>query len=94
MRSLGTTTGSAVVGIVLAQMTVPLHGVPVPSEAGFHTVLAIGAGVALVAAVIVAFIPAARTVVLAESSVDAAAPAPSPAEGRPGEHELVGARER
>lgn len=94
MRSLGTTTGSAVVGIVLAQMTVPLHGVAVPSEAGFHTVLAIGAGVALVAAVIVAFIPAARTVVLAESSVDAAAPAPSPAEGRPGEPELVGARER
>ncbi|MBP1326603.1 MFS family permease [Leucobacter exalbidus] len=60
MRSLGTTIGSSIVGIVLAQMTIQYRGATVPSEAGFHTVLIIGAGVALIAAVIVAFIPAAK----------------------------------
>ncbi|MHA7176211.1 MFS transporter [Arthrobacter sp. Sr24] len=60
MRSLGTTVGAAVIGLVLAQMTIPLGGVEVPSEAGFRTALIIGAGVSVVAALIAAFIPAAK----------------------------------
>ncbi len=46
MRSLGTSIGSVIVGIVLAQMTIQLDGIAVPSEAGFHMVLAIGIGIA------------------------------------------------
>ncbi|MEV8182065.1 MFS transporter [Specibacter sp. NPDC078692] len=60
MRSLGTTIGAAVIGLVLAQMTIPLGGVDVPSEAGFRTALLIGAGVSVLAAIIAAFIPAAK----------------------------------
>lgn len=60
MRSLGTTIGAAVIGLVLAQMTIPLGGVDVPSETGFRTALLIGAGVSVVAAIIAAFIPAAK----------------------------------
>lgn len=60
MRSLGTTIGAAVIGLVLAQMTIPLGGVEVPSEDGFRTALLIGAGVSVVAAIIAAFIPAAK----------------------------------
>lgn len=60
MRSLGTTMGAAIVGVVLAQMTIPLSGVAVPSEDGFRMALLLGAGVSIVAAVIAACIPAAR----------------------------------
>lgn len=70
MRSLGTTVGAAVIGLVLAQMTIPLGGVEVPSEAGFRTALIIGAGVSVVAALIAAFIPAAKAKI--------AAPVPAP----------------
>ncbi|GAA3861541.1 hypothetical protein GCM10022381_02330 [Leifsonia kafniensis] len=101
MRSLGTTTGSAIVGIVLAQMTIQLGGVAVPSEAGFHTVLTIGAGVAVVAAVIVAFIPALKTEPAPATSArdDAVATTAdlehaASADDAPGGHELVGAGER
>jgi len=60
MRSLGTTIGAAVIGVVLAQMTIPLGEVSVPSEAGFRTALLIGAGVSVVAAAVAACIPAAE----------------------------------
>ncbi|NLU82207.1 MFS transporter [Rhodococcus sp. HNM0569] len=60
MRSLGTSIGAAVIGTVLAQMTMSLGGVDVTAESGFRTGLAIGAGVALAALVIATFIPAAR----------------------------------
>lgn len=60
MRSLGTTTGAAIIGVVLAQMTIPLGGVDVPAESGFRTALLIGAGVSLVAALIAACIPVGR----------------------------------
>ena len=65
MRSLGTTIGAAVIGLVLAQMTTPLGGVEVPSEVGFRTALLIGAGVSALAAVIAAFIPAVKAKVAA-----------------------------
>lgn len=60
MRSLGTTTGAAIIGVILAQMTIPLGGIDVPSEAGFRTALLIGAGVSVVAAALAACIPMNR----------------------------------
>ncbi|MFE6183302.1 MFS transporter [Streptomyces sp. NPDC056465] len=57
MRSLGTTIGSAVIGVVLAQMTIELGGFSLASEDGFRVGLMIGCGVALVAAAVAAFIP-------------------------------------
>ncbi|MGV2916205.1 MFS transporter [Streptomyces alfalfae] len=60
MRSLGTTIGSAVIGVVLAQMTIGMGGVTIPSEDGFRTGLVIGCGVALLSAAVAALIPAMR----------------------------------
>ncbi|MFD5780199.1 MFS transporter [Streptomyces sp. NPDC126933] len=57
-RSLGTATASAVVGLVLARMTTDLGAVTVPSEAGFRATFVIGAGVAILAALVVLAIPA------------------------------------
>ncbi|MEU1088305.1 MFS transporter [Streptomyces sp. NPDC005576] len=57
MRSLGTTIGSAVIGVVLAQMTINLGGHSLASEDGFRVGLTIGCAVALVAAAVAAFIP-------------------------------------
>jgi len=57
MRSVGTSISAAVVGVVLAHMTVDFGGYAIPSESGFRVGLALGAGVALVAAVIAAAIP-------------------------------------
>ncbi|KPC82444.1 MULTISPECIES: MFS transporter [Streptomyces] len=57
MRSLGTTIGSAVIGVVLAQMTMNLGGYSLASEDGFRVGLMIGCGVALGAAAVAAFIP-------------------------------------
>ncbi|MGW0568096.1 MFS transporter [Streptomyces tauricus] len=62
MRSLGTSVGAAVVGVVLSQMTVTMGGFSITSEDGFRTALIVGGAVALVAAVIAAVIPAARPV--------------------------------
>ncbi|GAA4587266.1 MFS transporter [Planotetraspora phitsanulokensis] len=57
MRAIGTSTASAVMGVVLAHMTVRLGPVTVPSEAGFRADFMIGAGVALLAALVVLAIP-------------------------------------
>ncbi|WP_153449893.1 MFS transporter [Streptomyces smaragdinus] len=76
MRSIGTSVSAAVTSVVLAQMTVNLGGHVLPSEDGFRTGLLIGSGVALVAAVIAAFIPtkdaAAQTAVDLEKEPAAA----------------------
>ncbi|MFF2850888.1 MFS transporter [Streptomyces sp. NPDC058001] len=61
MRSLGTSIGAAVVGVVLAQMTTTMGGFSFASEAGFRTALTVGGCVAVVAALIAAVIPAVRT---------------------------------
>ncbi|MEQ6900945.1 MFS transporter [Nocardioides sp. YIM 152588] len=61
MRSLGTTFAGAVVGVVLSQMTMELGPYTLPSEAGFRTGLWIGAGVAVVAALIAISIPASAS---------------------------------
>ncbi|MGQ4514276.1 MFS transporter [Streptomyces sp. DW26H14] len=60
MRSLGTSIGSAVIGAVLANMVTTGHGVAFTSRSGFRAGLLIGCGVALLAAVIAAAIPALR----------------------------------
>jgi len=58
MRSVGTSVAAAVVGVVLAQMSVSVGGGhTIPTESGFRTGLLIGCGVALVAAAIAAAIP-------------------------------------
>ncbi|MFI6008123.1 MFS transporter [Streptomyces sp. NPDC051243] len=57
MRSLGTSTASAVAGVILAQMTTNLGGYALPSENAFKVVLAVGAGAALLAFAVASFIP-------------------------------------
>lgn len=72
MRSLGTTIGAAVIGVVLAQMTTTMGGSLVPSDGGFKVALIIGAGVAVLAALIALCIPAAKNEVSEEIEVPAA----------------------
>ncbi|MGX1472027.1 UNVERIFIED_CONTAM: EmrB/QacA subfamily drug resistance transporter [Streptomyces canus] len=74
MRSIGTSCASAIAGVVLAQLTIDLGGYALPSENGFKTVMAIGAGAALLAFAIASFIPRPR------AAVPAAPPAPAAAE--------------
>ncbi|MEU8848699.1 MFS transporter [Streptomyces sp. NPDC048564] len=74
MRSLGTSTASAVAGVILAQMTTDLGGYALPSESGFKVVLAVGAGAALLAFVVASFIPKAGQAAVQEPVAKAAAP--------------------
>ncbi|MFE9170942.1 MFS transporter [Streptomyces kebangsaanensis] len=81
MRSIGTSTASAVAGVVLAHMTTRFGPYALPSENGFRTVLAIGAGAALLGFLVASFIPRQRTAVLGEP-VAAGEPAPAGAKVR------------
>lgn len=60
-RSVGTTVAAAVVGVVLAQMSVQVGPHFLPTESGFRVGLLIGCGVALLAAAITAAIPRQQT---------------------------------
>ncbi|MFJ2812862.1 MFS transporter [Streptomyces sp. NPDC087294] len=60
MRSIGTSVASAVAGVILAQMTTDFAGHALPSENGFKVVMAIGAGAAVLAFLVAAFIPRRR----------------------------------
>ncbi|GAB3553597.1 MFS family permease [Actinopolyspora lacussalsi] len=62
MRSIGTSSASAIAGVILAQMTVSFGPVSFPSQTGFRLVMGIGAGAALVALLIAAFLPRQRSV--------------------------------
>jgi len=62
MRAMGTSCASAVLGAVLANMTIRLGPVAVPSEDGFRAGFMIGGAVALVAALVVLGIPGRRAV--------------------------------
>ncbi|MEV6588253.1 MFS transporter [Streptomyces acidicola] len=73
MRSIGTSTASALAGVILAQMTTDFGGHALPSENGFKVVLAVGAGAALLAFAIALFIP--RQNPAAEPARTAAEPA-------------------
>lgn len=57
MRSIGTTTSAAVIGVILTQMSVDFEGLFVPSELGLQTGLVFGGVMALVAAGVAASIP-------------------------------------
>ncbi|MEU9450961.1 MFS transporter [Streptomyces sp. NPDC048277] len=57
MRSIGTSTASAVAGVILAQMTNTFGTATVPSENGFKVVMAVGSGAAVLALLVAAFIP-------------------------------------
>ncbi|MEU3613728.1 MFS transporter [Streptomyces sp. NPDC006872] len=57
MRSIGTSTASAVAGVILAQMTTAFGTAALPSENGFKVVMAVGSGAAVLALVVAAFIP-------------------------------------
>lgn len=57
MRSIGTSTSSAVIGVVLANMTTPIGGRQVPNLDGFRTAFLIAAGAALVGLLIAFFLP-------------------------------------
>lgn len=60
MRSIGTSTSSAVVGVVLAHMTTRFGSVALPSLTGFRVTLIIGGAAALVAFLIAALNPSRR----------------------------------
>ncbi|MFD6896138.1 MFS transporter [Rhodococcus sp. NPDC060086] len=60
MRAMGTSISAAVVGLVLAQMSVQSGDYSIPTESGFQTGLLIGCGVAVIAAVITLTIPVAK----------------------------------
>jgi MFS family permease len=62
MRSVGTSISAAVIGVVLAQMSVSVGGYSIPTENGFRVSLFIGCGVAVVAAAVAATIPVRRSV--------------------------------
>ncbi|MFI9567134.1 MFS transporter [Streptomyces rishiriensis] len=72
MRSLGTSIGSAVIGVILSQMTTTLGGHTLASEAGFRTALLVGGGLALVSAAIAAVIPGAGAATADEDGADLA----------------------
>jgi MFS family permease len=57
MRSIGTSTASAVSGVVLAHLTVTLGGHEFPSQNGFRIVMAIATAAALTALLLVTFLP-------------------------------------
>lgn len=57
MRAVGTSTASAIVGVVLAHLTRSFGPLQIPTMAGFRTTFLIGAGASIVALIIAAFIP-------------------------------------
>ncbi|MFI1706593.1 MFS transporter [Streptomyces griseoruber] len=57
MRSIGTSTASAVAGVILARMTTTFGTVALPSENGFKVVMAVGSGAAVLALLVASFIP-------------------------------------
>jgi MFS family permease len=60
MRSVGTSISAAVIGLVLAHMTVRLGTFSIPSKGGFRTGMLIGCGASLAAAALALAIPLRR----------------------------------
>ncbi|MGW0579031.1 MFS transporter [Streptomyces sp. NPDC002920] len=78
MRSIGTSTASAVAGVILAQMTTPFGGIALPSENGFKVVMAVGSGAALLALFVAVFIPGRKRGVAGSTPAPTPTPAPAP----------------
>ena len=72
MRSIGTSSASAVAGVVLAHMTTSIGSATFPAQEGFRVIFGIAAGAAVTALCIAAFLPARGSA--------AAAPAPGASE--------------
>ncbi|ABW13049.1 major facilitator superfamily MFS_1 [Parafrankia sp. EAN1pec] len=96
MRSIGTSTASAVIGVVLANMTVTFGSTQVPSLAGMHIGFLIGASAALVACLVAIAIPgrlAPTPDVASKPDValkpDVVLPAPRPSSPRTAEPETA-----
>lgn len=75
MRSIGTSSSSAVVGMVLSGMTTRIGTITIPSLAGFRTSLLVACGACAVALVVAVFIPGRRRTQTV-SPVRASIPAP------------------
>lgn len=75
MRSIGTSSASAVAAVILSQMTTTAGSVSLPSENSFKTVMAVGAG--LLACALASFLPRHRRA--PASAVDTAAEPAAPA---------------
>ncbi|OEV04607.1 MFS transporter [Streptomyces oceani] len=71
MRAVGTSVSSALAGVVLAQMTTSFGSADVTSQDGFRTVMAIGAGAALLALAVASFIPRQRPLAAGPGAADA-----------------------
>ncbi|MEU2289153.1 MFS transporter [Streptomyces sp. NPDC013178] len=85
MRSIGTSTASAVAGVILAQMTTTFGTAALPSENGFKVVMAVGSGAAVLAFLVAAFIPRQRTAAAPATEPDrenAGTSAPDPVTGK------------
>ncbi len=61
MRSVGTAISSAVMAAMLAQLTITVGGLPVPSLPGFRATFAVAAFAALAGALLAALVPRTRT---------------------------------
>jgi MFS family permease len=61
MRSVGTAISSAVMAAMLAQLTISVGGLPVPSLFGFRATFAVAASAALAGALLAALVPRTRT---------------------------------
>jgi MFS family permease len=75
MRSIGTSTSSAVAGLVLAELTVTVGAVTVPAQDGFRVVMVVGAAAALGALGVAAFLPGRRAPRAVAAGVAEAVPA-------------------
>jgi MFS family permease len=66
MRAIGTSISSAVAGVLLSHLTVPLGAVDVPSQDGFRLIMGLGSVAALIAFAVAAFIPRREAPVVSE----------------------------
>lgn len=66
MRAIGTSISSAVAGVLLSHLTVPLGPVEVPSQDGFRLIMGLGSVAALIAFAVAAFIPRREAPVVSE----------------------------
>ncbi|MFE9423883.1 MFS transporter [Kitasatospora sp. NPDC006697] len=78
MRSIGTSTSSAVVGVVLSHLTTSYGPYRLPSQDGFRTALALGCGAAVLAVLVTALIPGRKRAAV-PLPAQAGAPADAPA---------------
>ncbi|MEV0277371.1 MFS transporter [Streptomyces sp. NPDC050610] len=77
MRSIGTSTSSAVVGVILARQTTRLGAVELPNMTAFRTAFAVACAAAILGLLIAFFLPARRAAAVAAATdpIEAAVPA-------------------